>query len=504
MDKQLEQLAQFVATANTVEGLTRPLLALLQRITGLESTYLTAIDETAGVQHILIANNSGSLLLPEDLTVPWQDTLCKRALESQQFVTEDVAACWGDSEAARQLGLKSYISVPVTNQDGTVFGTLCGASSLSVALGNMPHLPELLRLCADLISHQLSREHFAKQVAARANETELQLSRVRLVAKVSELCVAAQSLRLTVGQTAEFMLQSGLCSQAVAFELENDQFVAIDPAQQGWAAVVSHLQSELSLDSRRQSIIRLQNDDKTQQEFADYLQPEQTLFLLKVYSDVTAVAAIFIQAQPEATQLAENKPLLLSISNSLSLLARRLADHQALTQLNKQLEYLAQHDTLTTLPNRRYLFDELARQVARADRQQQSFFILFIDLDGFKAINDTYGHETGDEFLCEFAKRLRNVMRSGDFTARHGGDEFVMLCQCSAGNNTEQQAAQLVNRIRTATCGIFGLTDVTLEYAGPSVGLIQWQPGDSTDGDKLLSQADAVMYQDKQQRRKHA
>ena len=123
MDRQLEQLAQFVAAANTVEGLTRPLLALLQRITGLESTYLTAIDETAGVQHILIAHNAGALTLPEELTVPWHDTLCKRALESQQFVTEDVAGCWGDSDAARELGLKSYISVPVKNQDGSVFGT---------------------------------------------------------------------------------------------------------------------------------------------------------------------------------------------------------------------------------------------------------------------------------------------------------------------------------------------------------------------------------------------
>ncbi len=502
MDKQLEQLARFVATADDVEGLTRPLLALLQRITGLESTYLTAIDATAGVQHILIANNSGALLLPEALTVPWQDTLCKRALESQQFVTEDVAACWGDSDAARQLGLKSYISVPVMNPDGTVFGTLCGASSHSVALGNMPHLPELLRLCADLIGHQLSREQVAKLADERATETELQLSRVRLIAKVSELCVAGQSLSLTAGQTAEYMFESGLCSQAVAFELVNEQFVAIDPKQHAWAEVVNTLRAGLNPETRRRSIISIQISDQLQQKFSDFIQPEQAALLLKVFAEHQLVAAIYIQLAAAAAELPENKAVLASVSNSLSLMASRLVDHQALTQLNQQLEYQAQHDALTALPNRRYLFDELARQIARAGRQQLSFFILFIDLDGFKAINDTYGHETGDEFLREFANRLRTAMRSGDFAARHGGDEFVMLCQFSAGASATLQAEQLVSRFRAATSGNFELTDAIFKYAGPSLGVVQWQPGDITDGDKLLSQADAAMYKDKQQRRK--
>ncbi|WP_213999457.1 sensor domain-containing diguanylate cyclase [Arsukibacterium sp.] len=502
MDKQLEQLAQFVATANTVEGLTRPLLALLQRITGLESTYLTAIDETAGVQHILIAHNAGALQLPEDLTVPWQDTLCKRALESMQFVTEDVAGCWGDSDAARELGLKSYISVPVMNQDGSIFGTLCGASSHNVALAGMAHLPELLQLCADLIAHQLNRENQAKLTAERATEAEQQLNRVSLFAKVSELCMAGQSLSLTISQTAEYMLQSGFCSQAIAFDLVDDELVAVSPQQQHWQEVVQALRSELSAETRRRTLIPIEISEQKQQQFSEFLQAGHSTLLIKVFAEYTPAALIFVQVSPSTAARAENKALLSAISNSLSLLASRLADHKALTMLNQQLEYQAQHDTLTALPNRRYLFDELARQLARAGRQQLSFFILFIDLDGFKAINDSYGHETGDEFLREFATRIRKAMRSGDFAARHGGDEFVMLCQFSAGSPADLQAELLVKRIRAATSGNFVLTTTTLDYQGPSLGVVQWQPGDTTDGDKLLSQADAAMYQDKQLRRK--
>ncbi|MAD75525.1 MAG: GGDEF domain-containing protein [Rheinheimera sp.] len=504
MDKQLEQLAQFVATANTVEGLTRPLLALLQRITGLESTYLTAIDETAGVQHILIAHNAGALTLPEELTVPWQDTLCKRALESQQFVTEDVAGCWGDSDAARELGLKSYISVPVKNQDGSIFGTLCGASSHHVAPTGMSNLSELLQLCADLISHQLIREDQANLVAKRAEQAESELNRVTLFARISELCVGGQSLSLTVNQTAGYMMESGFCSQAIAFELVNDDYVAIAPDQQAWQRVVSTLRAELSVETRRRSLIPITISDDVQQQFDTLLVPGQNAILLKIFAEYTPTAAIFALLSPSAATESENKVLLSAISNSLSLMASRLADHQALTRVNQQLEYQAQHDALTALPNRRYLFNELARQLARSARQQISFFILFIDLDGFKAINDNHGHETGDEFLREFANRIRNAMRTGDFAARHGGDEFVMLCQFSAGSSAEQQAEHLVQRIRAATSGRFALSNLSLNYNGPSLGLVQWQPGDITDGDKLLSQADAAMYQDKQQRRKGA
>ena len=90
MDQQLRQLAQHVSRADDVEGLTRPLLKLVQRITGLEAAYLTRIDHEAGQQHILYAVNNGQMGLTEGLSVPWNDTLCKRAIEEGRYITCDV------------------------------------------------------------------------------------------------------------------------------------------------------------------------------------------------------------------------------------------------------------------------------------------------------------------------------------------------------------------------------------------------------------------------------
>src|SRR4249919_3225449 len=108
MDELMVQLAEWVPAARTLEELARPLLEMLQAVTWLESTYLTTIDEVGGVQHVLFANNSSQMQIPEGLSVPWGDTLCKRALDEGRAYTDDVAECWRDSGAARELGIQTY------------------------------------------------------------------------------------------------------------------------------------------------------------------------------------------------------------------------------------------------------------------------------------------------------------------------------------------------------------------------------------------------------------
>ncbi|WP_223677652.1 GAF domain-containing protein [Azospirillum agricola] len=97
----------------------------------MESTYLTRVDAEAGVQTIVFSRNSKTMRIPEGLSVPWDDTLCKRALDEGRAYTEDVSACWGDSEAARSLGIKTYASTPVYLEDNRLYGTLCAASTES-------------------------------------------------------------------------------------------------------------------------------------------------------------------------------------------------------------------------------------------------------------------------------------------------------------------------------------------------------------------------------------
>lgn len=157
----LEELAASVCAARTLEELTRPLLEMLEAVTGLESTYLTRIDGTLGTQQVLYARNTRALDIPEGLVVPWQDTLCKRALDEGQSYTCDVPAQWGDSEAARALGIQTYASVPVRVGD-TLYGTLCAASAQSHPLaGQAAHV---LQLFAALIGHQLERELLVQQL----------------------------------------------------------------------------------------------------------------------------------------------------------------------------------------------------------------------------------------------------------------------------------------------------------------------------------------------------
>lgn len=146
-------LAPFGRSSEGLERLVRPLLSELARLTELESTYLTFIDSEAGTQMIVFARNAGELEIGEGLQVPWKDTVCKRSLESGVRCTSDVASTFGDSAAGRELGLRTYAGVPVLRDDGTVWGTLCGASRYHRSVGE-PTLA-VMEAFARLVVHQL-------------------------------------------------------------------------------------------------------------------------------------------------------------------------------------------------------------------------------------------------------------------------------------------------------------------------------------------------------------
>lgn len=331
MSDFVERLADSVTQARTLEELVRPLLELLQTVTGLESTYLTTIDLGRGVQHILYARNTHRLQIPEGLDVPWEGTLCKRALEEGRPYTDDVAHCWADSAPARALGIATYASTPVRMEDGSIYGTLCAASDERKPLADGAE--NVLRMFSQLISQQIERE--------------------RLL--------------------------------------------------------------------------------------------------------------------------------------------------HALQEANTTLAVSALTDATTKLPNRRALMEELGQRLGDLAQGQRGLIVGFVDLDRFKAINDEYGHEAGDQFLRAIGGRLQGALRSGDFVARLGGDEFVVLSSPSGA-----EAADIVHlfheRLQSATTGRFHLDGVVIEYAGPSIGVIVAAP-DACDPEALLAQADAAMYAAKRERR---
>lgn len=278
MEPTLADLAAHVVGARDLESLTRPMLQLLEKVTGLETTYLTAIDEVAGTQTILYSSSSEQLVIPEGLTVPWGDTLCRRALSEGLYFTNEVSRHWGDSEAARQLGIATYMSRPVLMTDGAVYGTLCAASSLraDIPLATM----NIVSLFAQIIGQQIERETM--------------------------------------------------------------------------------------LD--------------------------------------------------------------------------RLVD------TNTKLLNRASIDPLTGIPNRRSFLERLD---GMRSSSEQAVLLAYIDLDGFKRINDEYGHDVGDRFLIDMSLRLIKGLRRTDLVGRFGGDEFVV-----ASNGDE---GALKRRLEVITSGEFNL-----------------------------------------------
>ncbi|WP_148715833.1 GGDEF domain-containing protein [Chitinolyticbacter meiyuanensis] len=332
-DPLISHLSATLATEKTFEGLVRQLLVMLELVTDLESTYLTRIDLGASLQSILYSRNTQTLTIPEGLSVPWGDTLCKRALDEQRPFTNDVATHWGDSDAARALGIATYASTPIRLEDGSLYGTLCAASSARKPLTDRG--AQVLQLFAELIAQ--------------------------------------------------------------------------------------HIQKELLL--------------------------------------------------------------------------------QQLQAANEALRTHSYTDVLTGLPNRRAVFEELPRLFALAQRAGQQVLIAFVDLDGFKSINDQFGHEAGDAFLVAAGQRLLEGLRAGDILGRLGGDEFVVAGLGPAPDeNAATAAVALRQRLAPLLQGHFDLGARTIEYLGASIGTLPVDPAIIAP-EEALRLADAAMYLEKKIRK---
>ncbi len=168
-------------------------------------------------------------------------------------------------------------------------------------------------------------------------------------------------------------------------------------------------------------------------------------------------------------------------------------DVSAARALADQLAHAAEHDSLTGLPNRSLLNDRLEQAIAMAGRLHSKVAVLFLDLDGFKHINDSLGHSTGDKLLQCVAARLRDCVRAPDTVSRQGGDEFVILLQ---GVRKAEDAIIAANRILEAVA-IPHFVEHRELHVTTSIG-VSLYPGDGQNAETLIKNADTAMYQAKE------
>ncbi|GGW74800.1 hypothetical protein GCM10007391_03610 [Alteromonas halophila] len=197
-----------------------------------------------------------------------------------------------------------------------------------------------------------------------------------------------------------------------------------------------------------------------------------------------------VSRQDEVRALGENiNTLLETIEAELTI---NYEQNQTLIEQQQTMTRLANYDSLTGLPNRQFVMDNLRLELARARRHEEDLVLMFFDLDGFKGINDSLGHETGDLILIEVADRVTTLLREGDLVARLGGDEFIVLPD---RDTSEASIKNMSNRLISAFSEPFQLRGLALTV-GISMGVAR-----ASDADyhlsQLMSNADLAMYRSK-------
>ncbi|WP_139313934.1 diguanylate cyclase domain-containing protein [Alkalihalobacterium alkalinitrilicum] len=178
----------------------------------------------------------------------------------------------------------------------------------------------------------------------------------------------------------------------------------------------------------------------------------------------------------------------LDMSNHIMKVDGMITDITDRKQLEEYLRQIAYYDELTDLPNRKLIYKHLRKALARSKRHHHNLSIMFIDLDGFKKVNDTLGHEGGDFLLKEVAIRLNSCVREEDLTGRLGGDEFIIVFE----ETSEEEIIVISERILSVVSEPYAIHEKEAKVS-PSIG-ISIYPEDGEDIETLVQNADKAMY----------
>ena len=228
-------------------------------------------------------------------------------------------------------------------------------------------------------------------------------------------------------------------------------------------------------------------EDQSRLEFEMFVEPLRTgKKLVQVFEA--------LQKRKDGTVYPVEAKLKLTEVNNQRVLLAIVRDLTEFRQLESKIKRMAFFDTLTGLPNRNMINDRVPLALAHADRNDEKFAVLFLDMDDFKSVNDSLGHSIGDELLKEVAKRLAGLLRGEDTVARLGGDEFVILL---TGLKDVNYSTRLAERVIAALKPAFKIEKHEI-YSSFSIGIAVY-PTDGKDAETLFKCADSAMYRAKQQ-----
>ncbi|MGR8929445.1 MAG: diguanylate cyclase domain-containing protein [Gammaproteobacteria bacterium] len=234
---------------------------------------------------------------------------------------------------------------------------------------------------------------------------------------------------------------------------------------------------------RRELIFKDRLDHEHESHFPDMTEHGHYCLPIQTGEKLLGVLNIYVSAGHVSDESERN--YLKTVADTMALVIERKKSEEILVKL-------AHHDILTGLPNRTLFQHSLIQAIALAQRRKECFFLLFLDLDHFKEINDDYGHDVGDHALKEASRRLQACARKSDIVCRMGGDEFTVLLSQTM---QPEHAAAIAQRIIDTFSQPFVLGD-TSHRLGCSIGIADY-PGNADDGETLVKRADQAMYQAK-------
>lgn len=388
----------------------------------------------------------------------WNDpdygrSLCGATLLNGEIDCVDFATCPGENswhDVAVQFGFKSSIALPLQDENEHTFGALIIYSTEVNAF-----TPEEQRLLSEL-SDDLA---FGIVNLRRGIEHDKAEEQIRIAATAFE---AQEGILITDAQQKILRV--------------NQAFTEITgyPAEEAIGATPRMLSSDRQDDTFYQRMWNaIQGNDSWQGEIWNCRKNGE---VYPVWLNITAVK---------------------DPNDQVSHYVGTMTDITERKAAAAEIEYLAYHDPLTNLPNRRLLLDRLEQALASSARKQYRGALLFIDLDNFKILNDTRGHNVGDQLLLDVAQRLAHCVRKEDTISRFGGDEFMIMLnnlganRRLAGEHSRDVAEKILNIIRQPY-----LIDGHEHHITPSVGITLFDGGEKSVHE-LMKQADIAMYQAK-------